>query len=283
MATLAASEAAAANDVTKTVNVTYPMTYIGRCDCEGAEINGNGGPLRHMPSADLTTQQLVDFFQTDFGQNYGSTFTPEQYATVILGAHGPATANRFNSGFGNIDPFNHTFRKDGWTGGNTGTPAPTDMVLSNGYYVSLVNPCWHQQFLDNINTKVIVDGVNLTMAAFNVPDRWQWYIDPDQENVIMTNSDIALHSNFENFIFEDAFGVPGVVTCLFTTECGEFEEGALARFSAAANASDVGATCPSATATMPWVEAYLGDNDGFHSDFEAAIDIMVNNGYVFSV
>ena len=152
--------------------------------------------------------------------------------------------------------------------------------LSNEYYVSLVEPEWHLQFLNNgEETKVITDeGENTTMAAFNVPRRNQWYIDPSMLNVVMTGSDISMWVNFEGFVFDDKDGVPGLVTCLFS-EQGEFDEEMEERLPEGVE-FESGTICPSATETVPFVEEYIADNDQFHYDFVVAMEIIVTNGYV---
>ena len=66
-------------------------------------------------------------------------------------------------------------------------------------------------------------AINTTMAAFNVPPRNQWYIDPSMKNVVMTGSDISMFVNVKDFLFDDKDGVPCLVTCLFSPE-GEFDE-----------------------------------------------------------
>ena len=54
------------------------MQYIGRVDCSGADSKGLGGPDVKMPSGDLTTHELLEYFNTDFG------FDKEE-VTVIMG------------------------------------------------------------------------------------------------------------------------------------------------------------------------------------------------------
>ena len=179
--------------------------------------------------------------------------------------------NRFNSGFGHVDPETHMFRKDGWV------PNASDYVLSNKYYKSLVDPFWHMQFIDNQNTKVITDeGEVTTMAAFNVPHRFQWYLDENQKNVFMTNSDIALFVDCEEHLISDIDGIPGLCMCLFSDD-GEIDEELSLRIPAGVEAQG---NCPSATQTVPYVQKYLNSNVAFHYDFAEAIDVMVTNGYV---
>lgn len=275
MATIAASEAAAAKDPNVPADLEYKFTYIGRCDCEdplAAEI-GNGGPHRTLPGPNMHTQEVVDFFYDDFHLAFGSKFTPEQFTVAILGSHAASVANRFNSGFGNIDPTTHMFREDGWV------KDAHKYVLSNQYYHSLVDPLWHQQHVDNSeDQKVITDEGEVTnMAAFNVLDRIQWYIDPTMENVIMTGSDIALAVDCKEFLMPDKDGVEGLCLCQFSSE-GEIDEELEARIPVGFEKQG---NCPSADSTMPSVEKYLERNDLFHYDFAAVIDIMVNNGFVF--
>lgn len=45
----------------------FPMRYIGRKDCSGADSKGLGGPEVKMPSNDFTTHELLEFFREYFG------------------------------------------------------------------------------------------------------------------------------------------------------------------------------------------------------------------------
>lgn len=185
--------------------------------------------------------------------------------------------HRKNSGFGNIDPNTHELREDGWV------KNADDYVLSNEYYHSLVDPEWHQQFIDNVNTKVITtiedfgEVRETTMAEFGVIDRIQWYIDPTMENVVMTGSDIALAKDCKGNLITDKYGVEGLCLCLFS-ELGEIDEEMDARIPEGFSTQGI---CPDAVSTLPFVNTYLYDNKLFHDDFAAMMDIMVCAGYVF--
>jgi Peroxidase len=73
---------AAANAQVAT-SVSFPLTLVGRPTCanfpNGTEAT-RAGPARSMPSAHLTSSQLVDFFATNFG------FTANE-TVAIMGAH----------------------------------------------------------------------------------------------------------------------------------------------------------------------------------------------------
>jgi Peroxidase len=73
----------AAGNAQERTSVAFPLTLIGRPVCANFP-NGTAasraGPKRTMPSAHLTSQQLVKFFSTNFG------FTANE-TVAIMGAH----------------------------------------------------------------------------------------------------------------------------------------------------------------------------------------------------
>jgi Peroxidase len=73
----------AAGNAQESTSVAFPLTLIGRPVCANFP-NGTAatraGPKRTMPSAHLTSQQLVNFFSTGFG------FTADE-TVAIMGAH----------------------------------------------------------------------------------------------------------------------------------------------------------------------------------------------------
>ena len=116
------------------------------------------------------------------------------------------------------------------------------------------------------------------MAAFNVPPRNQWYVDPSMKNVVMTLSDISLAVDVKEFLIHDKEGVPGLVLCLFSDQ-GEFDEEMEERLPEGKEfVSDT--ICPSATDTLPFVHKYIDDNAQFHFDFATVIDMILCAGYV---
>jgi Peroxidase len=68
----------AARVTQKDTALPFSLQYYGRPQCEYNETMG--GPYRDLPSPQLTTNKLVEYFRTTFG------FTPEETA-AILGAH----------------------------------------------------------------------------------------------------------------------------------------------------------------------------------------------------
>ena len=47
-------------------DISFSMRFMGREDCSGADAKGVGGPEVEMPSNDLTTHGLLDFFSDEF-------------------------------------------------------------------------------------------------------------------------------------------------------------------------------------------------------------------------
>uniref|UniRef100_A0A7S4SA90 Plant heme peroxidase family profile domain-containing protein n=4 Tax=Ditylum brightwellii TaxID=49249 RepID=A0A7S4SA90_9STRA len=91
-------------------DVTWSMTHIGRVDCSGADAAGKGGPDPELPSPNLNTHELLDFFEQNFGFSSDET-------VAIMGAHSIGAAQRQNSGFDG---------PHGWVNNPN--------QLSNGYY-----------------------------------------------------------------------------------------------------------------------------------------------------
>lgn len=47
-------------------DISFSMRFIGREDCSGADAKGVGGPEVEMPSNDLNTHELLEFFSDEF-------------------------------------------------------------------------------------------------------------------------------------------------------------------------------------------------------------------------
>ena len=167
--------------------------YFDRTNCEnrgtpclgqyGQDVgcSATRGPHRDIPSANLDTEDLLDFFSNEFG------FTDQQ-AIAIMGAHTIGVASQSNSGYkGPI----------GWT--------PNNDVLDNSYYRHITSATgniddalnWRQKRISNNN---------------GFPDRYQWEretnVGPDY---MMLNADIASVRDFGN----EWNSVTGEVFCDF--------------------------------------------------------------------
>ena len=126
----------------------------------------------------MTTHEMVEFFDLRFGLN------PYEMV-VLMGVHSAAVAVRENVGFGNPG------REDGWI------HDAEEYKLSNLYYTSMLESVWEIQMVENDDR--------------TVPDRYQWYFDPEDEGPIMTTSDMSLIIDPEGFITTDSSGREGLV------------------------------------------------------------------------
>ena len=248
------------------VGVHFPMLYVGRQDCDGADAMGNGGPHVELPGPDLDTHGLLDFFAKDFG------FTPDE-VVAIMGVHTVAVATRENVGFGNLG------KEEGWV------CDAEDYVLNNNYYSMLVGdddfsivsaaPVWTQELVHNNGT---------------IPSRYQW-INTDQcetEQPIMLNSDMALVRNLTGHMADDENGIPGQVDCAFKEEepvrrrlgKGKDTKGKKVKpEEVSAKLQPQVAACPVASDTIDKVFEYSQNNALFLNDFEEVLDKMLRNGY----
>jgi hypothetical protein len=238
LATIVAADNAAIED--RPEDLVFPMRFFGRVDCEGGNERGVGGPIVPMPSSDLTTHELFEFFALEFDFN-------ERETVIIMGAHAVAVAQRANVGFGNIG------REDGWVDN------ANSYILNNRYYPSVQAPTWHQEFLNN--------------EQFGVTNRYQWYIDPQGDHPIMLNVDIALVRDLDGFIVTDENGVEGLTLCLFT-EQAEFD---IPTSTSGVHIDDV-PLCPHSS-SKGIVEEFGGDNHAFLFAFEKTLEKMVTTGY----
>ena len=215
----------------------FPLHFIGRKNCADADDMGIGGEDHAMCGNDLTNHEMLQFFKDNFGMH-----DPRE-VVVIMGVHSASTANRDNSGFGNIG------LEDGWV------ENAEEYILSNKYFKTMKNFVWELQKVEN---------------TYPVPNRHQWYFDPIDNGPIMTNSDMSLLYNFEGYIQADKHGDEGLVMCL-THPDAEFEiEGV--------DGEDI-PLCPLAESTKEFVDMYADDNDLFIKDFGPAMNKILNWGY----
>jgi len=215
----------------------FPLHYVGRQDCADGDEKGYGGENHEMCSANMNHHEMLEFFATNFGMK------DPQHVVVIMGVHSASVANRENSGFGNIG------REDGWV------ENASEYILSNKYFQSVKDPGWHLEFVENV---------------LPVPNRYQWYLDPEGSGPIMTSSDMALLFDFEGYMQTDKNGVEGLVMCSIHPD-NDFEIEGFEDIEIPA--------CPMAATTKEFVDLYAEDNDLFIKDFGPAMNRILNWGY----
>ncbi|KAL3806746.1 hypothetical protein ACHAXA_000233 [Cyclostephanos tholiformis] len=224
----------------------FPMRYIGRTDCEGADAKGVGGPDVKLPTNDLTTHELLAFFKDNFDMDMEETVT-------IMGVHAVATAHRKDSGFGNVG------KEDGWV------YDAHDYILNNRYYNMLVGDdmTWDLELVHN------EDGV---------PSRYQWYQNKEgeDERPIMTNSDMALARDLSGYMNTDKDGNEGAVSCVYKAE--EAESG-VSTYTRRRSVQSKPVVCPVADDTVAIMHEYKMDNELFLIDFEHVLEKMLKSGY----
>ena len=255
LATLVSADKAV-NAERKPEGLTFPMTFIGRLECKGADAKGYGGPHVDIPSSDLTTHELLKFFSDTFG------FTSDE-TVAIMGAHAVGVAHRENVGFGNLG------KEEGWVFD------AKDYILDNRYYDVLVGSdgdvvesaiTWEQELVQN-------EG--------DVPSRYQWYHESEEEDErpIMTNADMALVRDMADHITEDDNGIPGKVSCFFNEKSHELEMASSKKKLRSRRLSGKINVCPVASSTIKKTLEYQKDYDLFLFDFQDALDKMLRNGY----
>jgi len=217
----------------------FALHYIGRQDCSDADEIGSGGSNPDMCSVDMTHNEMMTFFKDNFGM------TDPKMIVATMAVHSASVASRDNSGFG------HPGQEVGWV------VDAEDYVLSNKYFKSMKDEIWEIEKVEN---------------AHPVPNRHQWYFDPQHEGPIMTTADMALIWDMEGYIEKDKDGDNGAVTCL-THPTAEFE---LTGFE-----NKEIPLCPFAEETKEWVDYFYDDDneDELFDDFEKGLNIILNWGY----
>mmetsp|Transcript_19626 Transcript_19626/g.30259 ORF Transcript_19626/g.30259 Transcript_19626/m.30259 type:complete len:826 (-) Transcript_19626:36-2513(-) len=240
------------SEVTQAQHDFY-MEYAGRIDCEDSgktcldensnpqECRQDLGDFRAMPSPDILTHDLLDFFAENFGFN-------AQEVVALMGAHSIGTASREHSGFNG---------PKGWDN--------TNYFLDNNYYVMLVGaqangtetnleeametaPGWTQETVEN-------------GGSSGLPDRMQWFRrrSLDTERIISLNADVGLCRDLSGQLNPAS----GEVSCGFKNPAS----------------NDQPARCPHAAATIDLMSMYRSDETKFLQDFEAVLKKMILNGY----
>lgn len=233
--------------------IHFPMNYVGRKDCEGANAMGVGGPAIEMPSNDLTTHELLDFFSEEFGFNADET-------VAIMGAHSVAVATRENVGFGNLG------KEEGWVF------EAEEYILDNRFFNMLLGeeddivgsaPMWQMELVHNDDPQI--------------PNRYQWFHAEEgkDERPIMTNTDMALVRDLSGHLTVDGDGNEGACDCFFKEE----KSGESVRKKRKNRKGNSPPICPVASQTITKALEYKMDNELFLYDFETVLEKMINNGY----
>mmetsp|Transcript_30181 Transcript_30181/g.65163 ORF Transcript_30181/g.65163 Transcript_30181/m.65163 type:complete len:1030 (+) Transcript_30181:308-3397(+) len=237
-------------------NRDFEMDWIGRPNCEDLNepadcvdetCNHIRGPNRNLPSPNLDTHDLLEFFSNEFGFSDRDT-------VAIMGAHSLGGLQRENSGFNGVN---------GWVG-NT-------RLLANDYYDSIVgatasladcdtsansvDDCVNDLKNSNRWEQVFVEN---SEPEFSTPDRWEWERGTNPDHFVMVNSDIALVRDLNGLMTDDG----EVSTCQW--KCN--------RNNCALPA------CPHAPETIGVAAEYASDNGLFLEDFESAFKTMLAHG-----
>ena len=162
-----------------TGKILFPFEWYGRVDCVGPDTTSS-----KFPSPNLSTEGLLDFFDTTFDFNAEET-------VAIMGAHTLGVAKRENSGFEG---------DAGWV--------PQEGLLTNNYYTQVLGANWIQFFVDNSDLP-------------GIPDRFQWKKGTGGgsgggggfggmgSDVFMLDSDLAIARDFGESLDAET----GEVTC----------------------------------------------------------------------
>ena len=226
---------------------------------------GIGGPDVDMPGNDMTNHELISWFYDHFD------FTMDE-TVAIMGAHNVAIAARHNQGFGNLDEYgNH--KEEGWVYN------AKEYILDNRYYEILVDKEWALELVHNEEYD-------------DIPSRYQWYLEKDgkDERPIMTNSDMALVYDMEEYMYEDEYGNDGAIDCEYKSYDGYYDDSydekkdyhdydSSDKDYHTRRLADGKPTCPHASHTIDKILEYKEDNTKFLYDFEHVLIKMINNGY----
>ena len=231
--------------------VDMTLDWIGRLRCEDNPFCPNctqtTGPRQPMPSAEMDTKGLLEYFEFTFGMD-------AEQAVAILGVHTLGRLYRKNHGY---------YGPKGWV--------PENRLMSNQYYQTLLEPevqdrpgygPWRQIKIRNTDLRRLYTGTAAEAEA-RYPDRYQWtnalegYDNPLA--LTMLNSDIALARNFGGKMDPET----GEVDCLY--ECG-----------AEACKDDL---CPNADTTIGIVNSYAQDNQQWLDKLRNALRRMSRRRY----
>lgn len=178
--------------------IAFPFKWYGRPTCETlytvcrnvteeeVPCSATQGPHRALPSSNLDTHGILDYFDKTFGLD-------AQETVALMGAHTLGKVQRTNSGFVG----------DGWDSDPS--------LLDNAYFTGLVGGNSTNDTLANLVNgipnwkRVLINNADLDGST--LPNRHQW----QQGNKVMFNSDISLVRDFQGRIRPN-----GKVRCSFT-------------------------------------------------------------------
>ena len=153
--------------------VQFPMLWFGRPTCEMLQskvpclnniCGAFNGPQRDLPSPNLDTRRILEYFATNFQFDAKET-------CALMGAHSLGKVARTNSGFVGT----------GWDS--------SPLVLNNAYYEGIVGPV-----NDRVNgapsgwKSSQIGNSDLRNHGLNIPDRNQW----SSGTTLMLNTDMGL-------------------------------------------------------------------------------------------
>lgn len=257
--------------------VTFPMTWFGRQGCEHLNdncFNEDGvlvacdkthGPHRVLPGPDLTTAEVVLYFDQEFGYTARDT-------VAIMGAHTIGAASRSNSGFQG---------QDGWVNNKA--------QFNNGYYDMLVGGTHRQGHDENSDPAILFHGPQWTQEFINnnkrqdIPSRYQWFhtkVDDGGDGgnelnneerfngtLLMLNSDISMVRDLTDYLNP----ATGEVTCQFRCT---------GQFGPTQNCDDTRTpVCPVAAMTFDFAAEYKYNSTLWINDFRRVFLAMLVHGY----
>ena len=231
----------------------FSMEWTGRLNCEDREPDGlcfnedgeevncgpRRGPHRFFPDSAITTRELFQFFDDEFGFDV-------QESVALMGAHTLGELSTDNSGFDG---------PNGWV--------EEKEFLDNEYYRQLIGgespddpievlvetaPLWARQ-------------IERDFQGVEGQDEMVWRAFPDGRPIVMLTVDIAIVRD----INEDNLDEDGFVSCSFTTEILRPESNST--------------VCPFAQESFGFATDYKFDNDLWLHDFEIVYKKMLNHGY----
>ena len=117
-----------------------------------------------------------------------------------------------------------------------------------------------------------------------IPSRYQWFLEKDgeEERPVMTNSDMALARDFEDYMTKDAKGNEGLVQCHYETHADAAKKAdhrRSLRSDPRILQKKAVPSCPVASHTVEKMIEYKMNNELFLYDFEKVLAKMLKNGY----
>jgi hypothetical protein len=248
--------------------ITFDMKWFGRIDCEhqhqqtcrdkdGQEVecSATRGSHRNIPDPNLTTRQLLQWFQDEFA------FDTDE-AVALMGAHSLGRKRQFNSGY-------------------DGPSTTNEYRLDNEYYTQLMmakddsSTIWHQAQIYTDSTPVL--------------ERWQWMkhaaVEEEENNIslAMFTVDMGLLWDLEGYV-EDS----GRVVCDLVQQQHQeqqHEQRLHEPYMTVTSSSERNhhqqqpPLCPHASMTLSLMERYRDDTMLWLYDFSDVLGRLLVHGY----